>query len=224
MEMPKLDLSNAFTPHAVLRFSLHQATRCLRFGAENDVKRLLEESVRADGRGDWQAAIQSRYQALRLLSEAAARIARMLARPRHFTFTDEWVQQARRFLAAQTVIFLHHVLSHLQNLLFFVVAGLVLMLLAITYYPFQPREWLLWFNWLVILATVSLTIVVFVQMGRDRVLSLLANTVPGQITWNREFLLRMLLYVVVPVLTLLGAQFPESMRRMLSWLGAFQNS
>jgi hypothetical protein len=221
-EMPKMDLSDAFTPHAALWFSLRRANRCPEFSEATDVRRLLEDSVRAEARADWRAAIESRHQALKLLSQAAAVIGQTLDGP--VKPAAERVQQAHRFLASQTVLFLHHVLSHLQNLLFFVVSGLILMLLAITYYPFQPREWLLWFNWLVILATVSLTIVVFVQMGRDRVLSLLSNTVPGQVTWNREFLFRVLLYVVVPVLTLLGAQFPESMRQILSWLGAFQSS
>lgn len=221
-EMPKMDLSDAFTPHAALWFSLRQANRCPELSDATDARRFLEDSVRAEARADWRAAMEARHQALKLLSQAAAVIGRTLNGPAKPA--EERVQQAHRFLAAQTVLFLHHVLSHLQNLLFFVVAGLILMLLAITYYPFQPREWLLWFNWLVILATVSLTIVVFVQMGRDRVLSLLSNTVPGQVTWNREFLFRVLLYVVVPVLTLLGAQFPESMRQILSWLGVFQNS
>jgi hypothetical protein len=101
----------------------------------------------------------------------------------------------------------------------FVTMGLLLMLLAINYYPFQPREWLLWFNWAVILTTVFLAAAVFVQIGRNRSLSLLSGTTPGQVTWNREFLIRMVLYVVVPVLALLGAQFPESLRRVLSIFG-----
>jgi hypothetical protein len=61
-------------------------------------------------------------------------------------------------------------------------------------------------------------------MGRDKVLSLLSGTTPGQVTWNREFVLRILLYVIVPVLALLGAQFPEGMRQIFSWASAFQKT
>jgi hypothetical protein len=221
-EMPRLDLSHAFTPYAALRFSCNLANDFVRFGEANDARRFLEAAAKAGEEGDWQSALKSRHKAHRSLSQAALEIEGAL-KTSH-SYTKEWAQKGRRFLAAQTVVFLHHVFVHLQNLIFFVVAGLILMLLAINYYPFQPREWLLWFNWVVILATVLLTIVVFVQMGRDRVLSLLSNTPPGQVTWTREFFFRILLYVVMPVLTLLGAQFPESLSRILSWVGTFQSS
>jgi hypothetical protein len=98
------------------------------------------------------------------------------------------------------------------------------MLLAINYYPFQPREWLLWFNWLIILTTVSVSVVVFVQIGRDKLLSLLSGTTPGQVTWNRDFIFRILFYVIVPLLALLGAQFPEGIRDLLSWISTFRGT
>jgi hypothetical protein len=99
---------------------------------------------------------------------------------------------------------------------------LLLMLLAVTSYPFQPREWLLWFNWSIILTTVFLTMVVFVQMGRDRILSDLSGTKPGEVTWNRDFILRTLLHGLVPILVLLSAQFPEGLKRVFSWLSFSQ--
>ena len=53
-------------------------------------------------------------------------------------------------------------------------------------------------------------------MDRDTVLSLLNDTKPGQINFSRELVLRTLLYVAVPLLALLGAQFPESLQQILS--------
>lgn len=58
----------------------------------------------------------------------------------------------------------------------------------------------------------------------DTVLSLLNNTNPGQINLSRALVLRTLLYVAVPLLALLGAQFPESLRQILSLLTAAQGS
>jgi hypothetical protein len=92
------------------------------------------------------------------LSTAAAEVAGQLRNEWHLlediakkekqklTEEESRVQKKAAFLAAQLVVFLHHVLSHLQNMIAFVTVGLLLMLLAINYYPFQPREWLLWFN------------------------------------------------------------------------------
>ena len=117
---------------------------------------------------------------------------------------------------SRVVNFLAIVFPSLQNLEYFVLAGLLLMLLAVTAYPFQPRNEFLFFNWVVILSFIGTAVWIFVQMDRDTVLSLLNDTKPGQINVSRELVLRLLLYVAVPLLALLGAQFPESLRQILS--------
>jgi hypothetical protein len=233
LKMPKMDLSDAFLPHAALQFSFDKARSILPSDREKRLGAIFEEIVRADVNDEWQQAMKSAHEAQVELSTAAAEVAEQLRDEWHLlediakkekqTLSEEEsrVQKKAAFLAAQLVVFLHHVLSHLQNMIAFVTVGLLLMLLAINYYPFQPREWLLWFNWVVILTTVFLALAVFVQIGRSRSLSLLAGTTPGQVTWNREFVLRILLYALVPVLALLGAQFPETLRRVLSSFGAF---
>jgi hypothetical protein len=231
LKMPKMDLSDAFSPHAALQFSFDKASGVLPARREQRLRDIVDELARADVDGDWRDGVERAHEARNELSAAAAEIAGEL-RDRWRILEDiakrdkeklseeeQHVQKKAAFLAAQLVVFLHHVLSHLQNMIAFVTMGLLLMLLAINYYPFQPREWLLWFNWAVILTTVFLAAAVFVQIGRNRSLSLLSGTTPGQVTWNREFLIRMVLYVVVPVLALLGAQFPESLRRVLSIFG-----
>jgi hypothetical protein len=93
---------------------------------------------------------------------------------------------------------------------------LMLMLVAISSYPFQPRGLLLFFSWAVILSFVGIAMTVFVQMNRDAVLSSLNGTKAGQISWDREFVVRLFFYGVVPVLALLGAQFPESVGEIIT--------
>ena len=92
----------------------------------------------------------------------------------------------------------------------------MLMLLAVTSYPFQPRNEFLFFNWVVILSFIGTVFWIFIQMDRDTALSLLSDTSPGQIHFSRELLLKILLYAAVPLTALLGAQFPESLRQILS--------
>jgi len=74
----------------------------------------------------------------------------------------------------------------------------------------------------VILSFIGTVFWIFVQMDRDTVLSLLNDTTPGQVDLSRGLVLRMLLYVGVPLLALLGAQFPESLRQILSLFTAAQ--
>jgi len=104
----------------------------------------------------------------------------------------------------------------MQNLIVASVAGLLLLLFAVSSYPFQPHDLLLLFNWTGILAFVGIAMWVFVQMNRDPLLSSLNGTTPGQIDWNKEFIIRIVVYGIVPILALLGAQFPQSVGQLVS--------
>jgi hypothetical protein len=53
-------------------------------------------------------------------------------------------------------------------------------------------------------------------------LSLLNGGKPGQINISRELVLRSFLYIGAPLLALLGAQFPETLGKILSALTAAQ--
>ena len=140
----------------------------------------------------------------------------------HSPGAKEFFEQAEEFVVGRAVNFLAIVFPVIQNLGYFVLAGLLLMLLAVTSYPFQPRNEFLFFNWVVILSFMGTVFWIFVQMDRDTILSLLNDTVPGQVNFNRELVLRTLLYVAVPLMALLGAQFPESLRQILSLFTAAQ--
>ncbi len=219
-QMPRMDLSSPFAPYAALKFSWNLGASCTapNSGETDDIHKALEAAGNADAKGNWRLGIKQRHNALRKLAELASttydRIRRGAPTPS--------VQNGRYFWAAQSVVLFHHVFSHLQNLSLFVVTGLLLMLLAITYYPFQPREWLLSFNWFIFTATICLSLMAFVQMSRNKVLSLLSGTTPGHVTWNRDFVLRVVIYGLVPFLAIVGAQFPEGVRGIISWVTAFQ--
>jgi hypothetical protein len=219
-QMPRMDLSSPFAPYAALRFSWNLAASCtVPDTAEGRaIPSALQAAGKADAKGNWRLAIKQRHNALRRLAGLATTTGVRIKRGD----TTPSVQNALYFWAGQSVVFFHHIFSHLQNLSLFVVAGLLLMLLAITHYPFQPREWMLSFNWLVFTATICLSLMAFVQMSRNEVLSLLSGTTPGHVTWNRDFVLRVVIYAIVPFLAIVGAQFPQGVRGIISWLTAFQ--
>jgi uncharacterized membrane protein len=133
-------------------------------------------------------------------------------------------EQVEDFIVTRMVNFLAVVFPSLQNLGYFVLVGLLLMLLAVTSYPFQPRNEFLFFNWVVILSFIGTVLWIFVQMDRDTVLSLLNGTEPGQVNLSRELVLRTFLYIGAPLLALLGAQFPESLGKIVSLLTAAQGT
>lgn len=183
--------------------------------------------------GNWRQSLVSRAHAHQALFRFAQSLAKTLegywsacraadCPPADDAAVKQFLEQGEEFIVSRVVNFLAIVFPSLQNLGYFVLGGLLLMLLAVTSYPFQPREEFLFFNWVVILSFVGTVFWIFVQMDRDTVLSLLNDSTPGQINFSRELALRTFLYVALPLLALLGAQFPESLRQILSLFTATQ--
>jgi hypothetical protein len=124
---------------------------------------------------------------------------------------------AESFLVDRLVSFIGYVLPQLQQMIAASLGGVLLLLLAVNSYPFPPHHVLVWLNWIVILVLVSIALGVFVEMNRDPILSYLNGTTPGKIEWDGEFVFRIVVYGVIPILALLGAQFPDSIRQAVSF-------
>lgn len=193
----------------------------------------LTDALRADAERRWLSALKDGFGAENALARLSALVVQTIepewssgqisgSGKRPAGKSQAWLELAEDFLAGRTVVFLNHIFMQLQNLIFFVIAGLILMLISATCYPFQPREVFLLFNWSIVLLMVGAVSLTFVQMERSKVLSLLSGSVPGRVTLNREFVMRILIYGLVPIVTLLSAQFPDVIRQILSWLSVVQ--
>jgi hypothetical protein len=132
-----------------------------------------------------------------------------------------WLRLAEDFIAIQVVTYISHVFPLLRTLLVFVLLGMLLLLLSLNIYPFQPLHLLLSLSWVMILSIVALTLTVFVQMNRNEVLSRIAKSEPGKVTWDRFFIAPLLLYIVLPLLTLVSSQLPEVRGPLFSWIEPF---
>jgi hypothetical protein len=199
---------------------------------EEDV-RLAQDALHAAfdaaAAGDWRTKIRARTLAEQHLSCLATTVTALVLPgwrlPADYwvrTGTEKpdevaWFELAEDFLTSRVAAFLSHIVPQLQNLVVCVTSGLILLLLAVTTYPFQPRQLLLMFTTTVIVMAVAATLVVFVQMERETILSALSETVPGQVSWSRDFVSRILVYVLLPLLGVLSAQFPEATHQIFSW-------
>ena len=237
-----LTFSGAFKPFSGLDVSVEQAgalvdlTKKMRAQiprleqAATEAERALDNAQEAEAKNEWQKSLLSRRQA----HSAVSRLCNILAdalNP-YWKLSEplsrwnlkneehkELIKQAEHFLAMRVVTFLFHIFFHLKNLLGFIFIGLLLMLLAATSYPFQPREWILWLNWVLILGAVFLTMIFFIQMNRNNIISHLTQTNPGRLDWNADFIMKLLVYGAAPVLALLSAQFPDTLRQIVAWFG-----
>jgi hypothetical protein len=193
----------------------------------------LHAALDAEARGDWRAKVKHRTEAEQQLSLMAREVTKLVRPAWRLPSTGapekckdepnefQWFELAEDFLTSRVAAFLSHVVPQLQNLVVFVTAGLLMMLLAVTSYPFQPHQLLLMFNTTVILAIVGVTFIVFVQMERETILSVLSDSEPGRVNLNRDFISRVAVYVGLPIISLLGAQFPEVAQQLFSWTSSF---
>jgi hypothetical protein len=85
----------------------------------------------------------------------------------------------------------------------------LLLLFAVTSYPFEPYRMLLTFSWLVVLSVVALSIWVFVELDRNTLMSHVSGTRPGEVTLNWALFVRMLSFGAVPLLSVAAAQYPQ---------------
>jgi hypothetical protein len=189
------------------------------------------DAARADDAGQWRSVLTNQCKAQEYLTGITRMVTNALELhwwkelrsakkvPESGSSSPNQVfQLCEEFLAGRAAHFFAHVFPQMQNLIYTSVAGLLLMLFAVSSYPFQPHNQLLFFNWIVVLSFVGIALWVFVQMNRNPILSILNGTKPGQITWDREFVFRVFFYAVIPLLALLGAQFPDTVGQILSHL------
>jgi hypothetical protein len=129
------------------------------------------------------------------------------------------LEQGNLFVAARVVDFLRQVFPQMRVLCGTAMVGVLAMMLAASAYPFVQRDTLLWLSWIVLLTVVAIDAIIFVQISRSRIISMLYGTTPGHFSWDSAFTVRILMFGVIPILTLLGAQFPNALGGIMSWIG-----
>jgi hypothetical protein len=193
----------------------------------DEAEEKLQQAIQAESEGRWRDSLKPRRETQQAISAASDAIADWMEKHWAEIGDDsakypELIKQGRVFMIGHVASFLQYILVHLQNLAGLVTMGLILMLMAATSYPFQPREPLLLFSWVSILIVAAVTLFIFVQLNRDRVLSLLSGTTPGSFNLSGDLVYRVLIHGIVPIVALLGAQFPEAVQKIISWLDIFQ--
>ncbi len=129
-----------------------------------------------------------------------------------------WLRLAEDFLAIQVVSYINRLFPHLRNGLLNVTVGFVLLLLALISYPFQPQRYMVLLSTMLLVVTGPTTLYVLAQMNRDEVLSRIAKSQPGKLTWDRAFISQVVIYGVLPLLSLIATQFPEVRGAAFSWI------
>lgn len=120
------------------------------------------------------------------------------------------------FIALRFVAFIRYIGLQMRNQLLFISVGFVLALCALKSYPFQQRQTI---SWILIGLFAILTIgivVVFAEMDKDAILSRISNTEAGKLDW--QFLVRIVGFGALPLVTILASQVPSISNLLFSWI------
>ena len=168
---------------------------------------LLAEILGSEDLGPLEEEIAARRRVNQALEEAADAGAEAIGNPR-----------IQDFFAIRVITYLRCVVVHLRSSLVGAFAPSLLLLAAVRTYAFAPQQAVSEVLWGSLLALAALTLWVFSQMDRDDVLSAIAGTEAGQITFDRHFFWNVFVYGVVPALTVVIGQFPQIGRFIAGWL------
>jgi hypothetical protein len=126
-------------------------------------------------------------------------------------------EKAEEYLATQVVGFTEWVVAHLRVLALFLLLSLVFTTLMLYSYPFQPQGLVRILFTLILLISVGSVIYVSIQMNRHELLSLLAGTGQGEVSWDSRLVTNLLTFGAIPLLTLLGSSVPALRSILSSW-------
>jgi hypothetical protein len=190
----------------------------------------LEDAFRADAQGRWRDAARFRGIAERLVARLSQKIAETFEPAWTLDEQEPWsdagvpgesvIIAGGSYIAARVADFLHQVLPQVSVFAFSATAGVIMMLFAVSSYPFPAQGRLVVFNWVFVSFTVGTCAFVYFSMNRDRVLSLLSGTSPGKVSWNTTFVLQIFTHGVLPILAVLGAAFPAKFGLLAQWIGS----
>jgi len=129
-----------------------------------------------------------------------------------------WLREAESLVATVTALILNRHVRPFQYFVYTLTGCTLLLLLAVSTYAFEPHRLLLTCIWVMVGASVALGLWVYVQMDKNGLLSRISGTTPGQLTWDGALVVRVVTWVVLPLLSVAAVQYPDLANRVFAFL------
>lgn len=201
--------------------ALHQQPVTLRQLSQS-AEVALGEALEANARGEIEAERAARIRALGALDDASQHVQRMLnhvEEPGAFPADAEIRKELTEYVALRAIAYIRYVFAEIRNSLLAFTVGILFLLAGLGSFHFQPIRSVYILLWSVIGIVAVLTVVIFIQMDRDTVLSRIGGTTPGEVNPIKSgFLTRLIAFVLPPVAALIVTQFPRLGQPLSSWL------
>ena len=122
---------------------------------------------------------------------------------------------AEEFVALRFVALIRYLTLQLKNLLEFAAGGLILAVVSLNSYPFEPHHSIITVISICFFALGAVFLTAFAQMNRNTIVSYLNDSTPGKLDGD---ILHVLSIGALPLLTILGSQFPSLGGFLFSWI------
>ena len=130
---------------------------------------------------------------------------------------------AHRLVGCVTAVLLEIYVRHIRYFVRGVSAPAILLVCVLGTYPFEPHRLFLAGAWILILGLAAISLWAYVGLERDVILSKVSGTRPNDIPINRELVVTVLTVVVLPLLTIFAAQYPNIGRILLRVFDPFSS-
>jgi hypothetical protein len=125
---------------------------------------------------------------------------------------------AEDLVAMEFLAIISQYAAHLRNLATYLALAPLLLVWAVSSYPFLPQRYMLVFLWSAWITIVAGVVYVYIQMDSDVFLSHVSRTRPNHVTFDATFFTS-ILALIVPLLGVVLAQFPIISDALNQWLG-----
>ena len=129
---------------------------------------------------------------------------------------EPYLRNAEEFVCLAYMGFIQNILGRLRTVVMTIAALFLAMTMAISSYPFDPRQALTGVLVAIFLVAGFLVVMVYAEMHRDATLSQITNTKPGEL--GVEFWVKIVGFGSAPVIALLARVFPGFTDFVFSWL------
>jgi hypothetical protein len=128
---------------------------------------------------------------------------------------SESYEMASNYVALQYSIFIGYALRHIQNLLLCSVLTFVMMVLGLNSFSFQAPQAISHLTITALALGAMVVVRVLAEIERNPIISRISGNREGSL--GKDFYMRVITYGALPVLTVLGTQFPSIGRFLTSW-------
>jgi hypothetical protein len=122
---------------------------------------------------------------------------------------------AEEIVALRFVDLIALVNMQLKHSLEFIAGGLILAIIALNSYPFEPHHTMTSMVTIYFFAMSAVFLTVFIQMNRNTIISYLSDTTPGKLDGN---LFHVLSFGGLPLLAVVSSQFPSIGNFLFAWV------